>query len=170
MTAGRVSPILGRDRHRRRSNGSAARSATMTERRMTLLDVDEQIGRINREASRLVQLLPHRDGQHGVPHDRRPRPASGASMVVREVQGPRSGNDTIPGPPPVRGPEAVSTPTNIAPMVSVSERVIRLVRKLDAGNPPVQFDERGVETERHATAPLLDSTLVFSLRLGSRLV
>jgi hypothetical protein len=43
--------------------------------------------------------------------------------------------------------------------MSVSERVIRLVRKLDAGNPPVQFDERGVETERQATAPLLDSTM-----------
>src|SRR5262249_17522277 len=35
----------------------------------------------------------------------------------------------------------------------------RLVRKLDAGKPPVQFDERGVETGPPATAPLLDSTL-----------
>src|SRR5262249_39356267 len=39
----------------------------------------------------------------------------------------------------------------------------RLVRKLDAGKLPVQFDERGVETEPcrldDATAPHLDSTL-----------
>ena len=53
----------------------------------------------------------------------------------------------------------------------VSERVSRLVRKLDAGKPPVQFDERGVETERRATAPLLDSTPVFpkhGVKLGFR--
>ena len=36
----------------------------------------------------------------------------------------------------------------------------RLVRKPDAGNPHVRFDERDVETERLvATAPHLDSTL-----------
>src|SRR5262245_39658533 len=33
-----------------------------------------------------------------------------------------------------------------------------LVREPDAGNRPVRFDERGVETEPQATAPLLDST------------
>ena len=34
-----------------------------------------------------------------------------------------------------------------------------LVRKPDAGNPPVRFDEREPETERVcATAPVLDST------------
>jgi hypothetical protein len=47
----------------------------------------------------------------------------------------------------------------------VRERVSRLVRKLDAGKPPVQFDERGVETERLATAPLLDSTSGFPLEI-----
>jgi hypothetical protein len=45
----------------------------------------------------------------------------------------------------------------------VGESVSRLVRKLDAGKPPVQFDERGVETEHPATAPLLDSTYLASL-------
>jgi|GEM_PF-4954675 len=32
------------------------------------------------------------------------------------------------------------------------------VGKLDAGNPHVQFDERGWETGLFATAPILDST------------
>ena len=40
----------------------------------------------------------------------------------------------------------------------VSDRVKRLVRKLDAGNRPVRFDERGVETGSQTTSPLLDST------------
>jgi len=37
---------------------------------------------------------------------------------------------------------------------------LKLVRKLDAGKPPVQFDERDVETEAlfGLTAPHLDST------------
>ncbi len=32
-------------------------------------------------------------------------------------------------------------------LLEVDEQIGRLVRKLDAGKPPVQFDERGVETE-----------------------
>jgi transposase len=36
---------------------------------------------------------------------------------------------------------------------------IKPVGKLDAGNPHVQFDERGRETDRsRGTAPVLDST------------
>ena len=37
-----------------------------------------------------------------------------------------------------------------------------LVRRPVAGNPPVRFDQRGVETEPKATAPLLDSTFGYS--------
>ena len=38
---------------------------------------------------------------------------------------------------------------------------IKPVGKLDAGNPHVQFDERGWETDRsRGTAPILDSTLM----------
>ncbi len=45
-----------------------------------------------------------------------------------------------------------------------------MVRELDAGNPPVQFDERGVETEPSATAPLLDSTLNIDVKWAIQVV
>jgi len=40
----------------------------------------------------------------------------------------------------------------------VGEHMSLLVRESDAGNPHVRFDEREMETEPPATAPLLDST------------
>ena len=49
----------------------------LTERRTTWLDVEEQIGRINRKVTWLVQLFPHRDRQQGVPQHRQPRLATG---------------------------------------------------------------------------------------------
>ena len=48
------------------------------------------------QTSRLVQLLPHRDGQQGLPEHRQPHSLSGASVVVREVQGAGSGKEAIP--------------------------------------------------------------------------
>ena len=67
----------------------------LTERRKAWLDVEELIGRINRKLTRLVQLLPHRDGEQGLPEHRQPHSLSGASVVVREVQGAGSRNETI---------------------------------------------------------------------------
>src|SRR5271157_3212671 len=61
-----------------------------------------------------------------------------------------------------------SAPPLHQPRIPALKRVIdleRLVRKLDAGNLPVQFDERGVVTRPlssnrpEPTAPHLDSTL-----------
>jgi len=59
---------------------------------------------------------------------------------------------------------AILVPGNKGAWPDVRDQLNRILRvgKPDAGNPHVQFDERGGETERcrqaQATAPLLDST------------
>src|SRR5262245_38589217 len=66
-------------------------------------------------------------------------------MVVCEVQDSRPGYSPLPGRVPLlpTGPRATGTAYTRSP---VGEGVI-LVREPDAGNPPVRFDERDVETE-----------------------
>ena len=47
------------------------------------------------QTSRLVQLFPHRNGEQSLPEHRQPHSLSGASVVVREVQGAGSGKEAI---------------------------------------------------------------------------
>ena len=63
----------------------------LTTRKMAGRDVEVQVGRINRKVKGLVQLLSPWDGEQSLPERRQPRPPSGASVVVREVQGTGSG-------------------------------------------------------------------------------
>jgi len=44
----------------------------------------------------LVQLFSHRNGEQSLPERRQPCPPSGASMVVREVQGAGKWKETVP--------------------------------------------------------------------------
>ena len=111
--------------------------------------------------------------------DRHMSPAA-PSVVVRQAQGAEAGDTTrfpdqylhdVAGPGPPERPDREP---------SVGESV-SLVREPDAGNPPVRFDERGVETEQAkpdcggaakakpiihrettVTAPVLDSTPHYS--------
>ena len=74
------------------------------------------------------------------------RPPTAPSVVVCQAQGAGCGNLTFPGRLPAPGTGArLPQPANT--QLLVGDRVNHLVRKPDAGNPHVRFDERDVETE-----------------------
>jgi hypothetical protein len=85
--------------------------------------------------------------QPGLSSDRSARVSSAASVVVCEAQGAGSWGGTLPGQIPV--PNFANSKAGVAHENHLaSESLNCLVREPDAGNPPVRFDEREVETEQ----------------------
>src|SRR5262249_39671068 len=110
---------------------------------------------------RVGQLLPSRTRGPRVSGDRCPYADAAASMVVYEVQNPGPGHRALSGRAPVFPTGARPTGTTHT-QPPVGQSVIQ-VREPDAGNPPVRFDERDVETE-HGNATKAPSTE----RVGNR--
>ena len=71
------------------------------------------------------------------------------SVAVRQAQGAGVGDDTVPRRATCTTSWACPACRGRTRQLPVGERVSTLVREPDAGNPPVRFDERGVETENN---------------------
>ena len=158
MTAGRASRTLAPARPGRKSSGLGREIHELTTRRTTWLEVDEQISRINaklRGWSNYFRIGTISKAYRSIDAHVRQRVRQWLRAKFK-VKG--SGKKRYPDALPLPGAGSVSSFSEPTRQLFVGERVSRLVRKLDAGKPPVQFDERGVETEHLATAPLLDST------------
>ena len=133
----------------------------MTGRNTTWLEVDEQIGRINHKLrgwSNYFCIGTLRQAYKSVTEHVRHRVRQWLSAEYR-----------VSGRGKTRFTNATSTGSSGSTVSRersagrfVSDRVNRLVRKLDAGKPPVQFDERGVETDQaHRPCWSETTTLVY---------
>jgi hypothetical protein len=120
----------------------------LTSRRWTWLSVEEQVQRLNTE-----QLLPAGHALASVPPDRLPRANAVAKLALRQDRAAGHRHEGLlepdalrpAGPDPARRPQATRLPQG-------KGGVMHRVREPDAGNPPVRFDERGVEPEHGRTS------------------
>ena len=108
--------------------------------------------------SRVGQLLLLRNLHPGVCDRAQAHPPPGPSVAAEEIQAYRSRIPPVSRQPP--GARARAAEPHSIPTPSLVGDTLTLVREPDAGNPPVRFDEREVETEhgelvrhRQAKAP-----------------
>ncbi len=144
----RAEPTSARARRRRRSQRLCREISELTDRDATLAGTtEEMVGRLNRKLMRLGELLPPGAGQQGLSSRGSATSATGSASGCVASTRCRVGDTTrFPDRVPVRatGPDPASC---VRAATSRGRTHESLVREPDAGNPPVRFDEREVETE-----------------------